>query len=175
MLAPLSPSLLRYGPCLLPITLERCLFSKITTTIWSGCGTVAFSFLGAGGRTVRCGFSGVGSTLAPGLGSTPASRVGSTPASVVGSTPAPGLGSTLAPGLGSTPASRVGSTPASVVGSTPAPGLGSTLALVFVGSVGTPVRKLLGGAGDPVGGGSATAQAADANSNIPAAAQPDWG
>jgi hypothetical protein len=61
------------------------------------------------------------------------------------------------------------------VGSSPAPWLGSTLALVFVGSVGTPVRKLLGGAGDPVDGGSATAQAADANSNIPAAAQPDRG
>src|SRR4029453_2297827 len=125
MLAPLAASLFRYGACLLPITLERCLFSKITTTIWSGRGTAAFSFLGAGGRTVRCGFSGVGSTLAPGLGSAPASRGGSTPASVGGSTPAPGLG--------------------------------STLALVFVGSVGTPVGKLLGGAGDPVGGGSATA------------------
>jgi hypothetical protein len=69
----------------------------------------------------------------------------------------------------------VGSTPAFVVGSTPAPGLGSTLGLVFVGSFGTPARKLLGGAGYPVDGGSATAQAADANSNIPAAAQPDRG
>src|SRR5215208_6013282 len=127
MLAPLAASSLRYGACLLPITLERCLFSKITTTIWSGRGTAAFSFLGAAGRTVHCGFSGVGSTSARGLGSTPASRVGSTPASALG------------------------------------------------GSVGTPVRKLLGGAGDPVDGGSATAQAADANSNIPAAAQPDRG
>src|SRR5215207_6300583 len=135
MLAPLAASSLRYGACLVPITLERCLFSKITTTIWSGRGTAAFSFLGAAGRTVRCGFSGVGSTSARGLGSTPASRVGSSPA----------------------------------------PWLGSTLALYFVGSVGTPVRKLPGGAVDPVDGGSATAQAADANSNIPAAAQPDRG
>ena len=33
MLAPLAASLLRYGACLLPITLERCLFSKITITM----------------------------------------------------------------------------------------------------------------------------------------------
>src|SRR5215204_4553127 len=79
MLAPLAASLLRYGACL--ITLERCLFSKITTTIWSGRGTAAFSFLGAEGRTAGCGISGVGSTPASGVGSTPASGVGSTPAS----------------------------------------------------------------------------------------------
>lgn len=39
MLAPWLARLLRYGACEPPITLERCLFSKITTTMWSGRGT----------------------------------------------------------------------------------------------------------------------------------------
>src|SRR5215212_8891142 len=115
MLAPLAPSLLRYGACM--ITLERCLFSKITTTMWSGRGTAAFSFLGAGGRTAGCGICGVGST----------------PASGVGSTPASGL---------------VGAACTTTVG------------------------KLLGIAGATFDDGSPTAQAADVNSKIPAAAQP---
>lgn len=77
MLAPLAASLLRYGACLLPITLERCLFSKITTTMWSGgctalfesasvgrgvdgtmwsrCRTAVLGFLGAGRRTDALG------------------------------------------------------------------------------------------------------------------------
>lgn len=42
MLAPLAASLLRYGACPLPITLERCLFSKITITMWSGGWTARF-------------------------------------------------------------------------------------------------------------------------------------
>ena len=72
MLAPLPASMLRYGAWLLPITLERCLFSKITTTMWSGgctppfeppsrgrgvegtmrscCRTAVLGFLGAGSR-----------------------------------------------------------------------------------------------------------------------------
>src|SRR4030095_10361399 len=52
MLAPLAASLLRYGACLLPITLERCLFSKITTTMWSGGCTALFESA-AGGRGVE--------------------------------------------------------------------------------------------------------------------------
>src|SRR5215203_2555757 len=78
MLAPLAASLLRYGACALPITLERCLFSKITTTMWSGrctaffdlasvrrgvegtmwscCRTAALGFLGAGRGTGALGF-----------------------------------------------------------------------------------------------------------------------
>jgi hypothetical protein len=78
MLAPLAASLLRYGACLLPITLERCLFSKITTTMWSGgrtaffeapsvgrgvegtmwscCRTAVLGLLGAGRRTGPLGF-----------------------------------------------------------------------------------------------------------------------
>src|SRR5215211_7366620 len=134
MLAPSAASLLRYGACL--ITLERCLFSKITTTIWSGRGTAAFSFLGAEGRTAGCGISGDGSTPASGVGSPPASGVGSTPASGLGSTPASGL---------------VGAACTTTVG------------------------KLLGIAGATFDGGSPTAQAADVNSKIPAAAQPDRG
>src|SRR5687768_15585494 len=97
MLAPLAASLLRYGACL--ITLERCLFSKITTTMWSGRGTAAFFLLGGGGRTAGCGISGDGSTPASGDGSTPASGVGSAPASGVGSAPASGVGSAPASGL----------------------------------------------------------------------------
>src|SRR5829696_7312058 len=145
MLAPLAASLLRYGACL--ITLERCLFSKITTTMWSGRGTAAFSFLGAGGRTAGCGISGDGST----------------PASGVGSTAGCGIS-----GVGSTPASGVGSTPASGVGSTPASGLVGAACTTTVG-------KLLGIAGATFDDGSPTAQAADVNSKIPAAAQPDRG
>jgi hypothetical protein len=44
--------LLRYGACLLPITLERCLFSKITTTMWSGGCTALFESA-SGGRGVE--------------------------------------------------------------------------------------------------------------------------
>ena len=80
MLAPLAASLLRYGACALPITLERCLFSKITTTMWSGrctaffelasvrrgvegtmcscCRTAVLGLLG-GRRTAPLGFRGV--------------------------------------------------------------------------------------------------------------------
>ena len=58
MLAPSAASLLRYGACPLPITLERCLFSKMTTTMWSGCGTVGLCSLGEGCRTVGFCFSG---------------------------------------------------------------------------------------------------------------------
>lgn len=55
MLAPLAASLSRYGACPLPITLERCLFSRITTTMWSNGGTPALCFFfGAGRRTVDC-------------------------------------------------------------------------------------------------------------------------
>jgi hypothetical protein len=109
MLAPLAASLLRYGACL--ITLQRCLFSKITTTIWSGRGTAAFGSLCAGRCTVAVGLFGAGSFTV----------------------------------------------------------------LVFVGSAATTVgERPLEGADFPVGDGSATPQAADANSNIPAAAaQPD--
>jgi hypothetical protein len=60
MLAPLAASLLRYGACALPITLERCLFSKITTTRWSGRPDAAFDFLCLGRRTVGAGFCGTG-------------------------------------------------------------------------------------------------------------------
>src|SRR4029453_2657399 len=135
MLAPLAASLLRYGACLLPITLERCLFSKITTTIWSGRGTAAFSFLGAGGLPGACIFSGLGSAAGWGVGSARAFGVGRTPAF----------------------------------------GRGSSMAWVFVGSVGTTVGRPLEGAGAAVDDGSATAQAADTKSNIPAAAQPNLG
>lgn len=58
MLAPLAASLSRYGACPLPMTLVRCLFSKITTTMWSGTGTAAFGLPGAGRRTVDFGFVG---------------------------------------------------------------------------------------------------------------------
>jgi hypothetical protein len=60
MVAPLAASLLRYGACALPITLERCLFSKITTTMWSGCRDAAFDFLCFGRRSVGAGFWGTG-------------------------------------------------------------------------------------------------------------------
>lgn len=60
MLAPFAASLLRYGACALPITLERCLFSKITTTMWSGRRDGAFDFLCLGRRTVGAGFWGTG-------------------------------------------------------------------------------------------------------------------
>ena len=83
MLAPLAASLFRYGACV--ITLERCLFSKITTTMWSCRGTADLSFVGAGGRPAACRFSGLGSTPASGVVSAPASGVGNTPASVMGS------------------------------------------------------------------------------------------
>ena len=53
MLAPLAASWLRYGACLLLVTLERCLFSKTTTTMWSGRGNGAFSFLWAASRDLR--------------------------------------------------------------------------------------------------------------------------
>jgi hypothetical protein len=49
------------------------------------------------------------------------------------------------------------------------------MALVSVGSVGTTVGRPLEGAGAAVDDGSATAQAADTISNIPAAAQPNLG
>src|SRR4029453_10265782 len=111
MLAPLAASLLRYGACLLPITLERCLFSKITTTIWSGRGTTA-RFFGVGRGTAAVGLFGAGSSTVLGPVGSAATTVGARP---------------------------------------------------------------LEGAGVPVGDGSAGAQAADANSNIPAAAQPDCG
>jgi hypothetical protein len=78
-------------------------------------------------------------------------------------------------GLGSTPASGVVSAPASGVGGTPDSRMGSSMALVSVGSVGTTVGRPLEGAGAAVDDGSATAQAADTNSNIPAAAQPNCG
>jgi hypothetical protein len=52
MLEPLSASLFRKGACLLPITLERCLFSKITITMWSGVGADAFDFFEEGGGGV---------------------------------------------------------------------------------------------------------------------------
>jgi hypothetical protein len=64
MLAPLAASLFRYGACV--ITQEQCLFSKITTTMWSGRGTADLSFMGAGGRTAACGVS-VGSIPASGV------------------------------------------------------------------------------------------------------------
>jgi len=60
MVAPLAASLLRYGACALPITLERCLFSKITTTMWSGCRDAAFDFLCLGRGGVGAGFWGTG-------------------------------------------------------------------------------------------------------------------
>ena len=111
MLAPLAASLLRYGACLLRITPERCLFSKITTTMWSGRGADAFGFLCAGRRAIAVGVMEADSSTA----------------------------------------------------------------LVFVGSAGTTVGKLLEGAAALVDDGSATAQAADANSKITAAAQPNRG
>lgn len=61
-MAPLAATLLRYGAC--AITLERCLFSKITTTIWSGRGTAARRFFGVGRRTAAVGMSGTGSATA---------------------------------------------------------------------------------------------------------------
>ena len=60
MLAPFAARLLRYGACALPITPERCLFSKITTTMWSGRRDSAFDFLCLGRRTVGAGFWGTG-------------------------------------------------------------------------------------------------------------------
>jgi hypothetical protein len=40
------------------MTLVRCLFSKITTTMWSGAGTAAFGLVGADRRTVDSCFIG---------------------------------------------------------------------------------------------------------------------
>jgi hypothetical protein len=55
-------------------------------------------------------------------------------------------------------------------------GAGSSIVLVAVGSAATTVgARPLEGAGAAADDGSATAQAADANSNIPAAVQPDRG
>jgi|SRR5215216_2051408 len=85
MLAPLAASSFRCGACV--ITLERYLFSKITTTMWSGRGTADLSFVGAGGRTAACGVS---------VGSIPASRMRNTPASGVGGTPDSRMGSSMA-------------------------------------------------------------------------------
>src|SRR4249919_2332659 len=86
MLAPLAASLLRYGACALPITLERCLFSKITTTMWSGRRPAVLGLFGVGRtffgvgrrvavlvlfvascRSVTFDFSGVGGTTALGV------------------------------------------------------------------------------------------------------------
>jgi hypothetical protein len=129
MLAPLAASLLRYGACALPITLERCLFSKITTTMWSGRCAIAFGFFGAD-RT----FSGAGRTFC---------GVGRASFGVARSF------------LGARSALS---------------GVGRTGALVCRGAVGTTVEVLVAGpgAGDT---GSATVQAADASSNVPAIAK----
>jgi hypothetical protein len=78
MLAPIAASSFRCGACV--ITLERYLFSKITTTMWSGRGTADLSFVGAGGRTAACGVS---------VGSIPATRMRNTPASGVAVLPIP--------------------------------------------------------------------------------------
>ena len=84
MLAPLAASLLRYGACPLPMTLERCLFSKITITMWSGRSVLGlfgagcdffwvgrraavFGSLGAGRRTLAFGFLGAGGTAVAGV------------------------------------------------------------------------------------------------------------
>jgi hypothetical protein len=86
MLAPLAASLLRYGACALPITLDRCLFSKITTTMWSGRRPTVlglfgvgrtffgagrrvadFDLFGAGRRTVAFDFLDAGGTTALGV------------------------------------------------------------------------------------------------------------
>src|SRR5262245_10158035 len=76
MLAPVSASLFRYGACPLPITLERYLFSKITTTMWSGeappfglfaaerC-VVDFRLSGENGRSTAVSFCGFGCRAAP--------------------------------------------------------------------------------------------------------------
>jgi hypothetical protein len=120
MLAPLAASLFRYGACPLLVTLERCLFSKTTTTMWSGRGTAALGFLFAGRRNAAVGSAG------PGVPS---------PLVLVGSAGA-------------------------TVGEEPLEGAGA------------PSED---GSGAPVDGGSATVQAVDAISNIPAAAQADRG
>jgi Domain of unknown function (DUF389) len=73
------------------------------------------------------------------------------------------------PGWAVSPPSRVR------VGSTPGSGIGSSVALVSVGSVGTTVGRPLEGVGAAVDDGSVTAQAADTNSNIPAAAHQNLG
>ena len=57
MLAPLDASLSRYGACPEPITLVRCLFSKITATMWSGGAAAALCFLTAGCRSGEFSFS----------------------------------------------------------------------------------------------------------------------
>ena len=77
MLAPLVASLFRYGACPLPITLERCLFSKITTTMWSGRCTDFFDLASLGRgvegtmwsccRTAVLGFLGAGCAGARGF------------------------------------------------------------------------------------------------------------
>lgn len=75
MVAPLPASLLRNGACLLPITLERCLFSKITITMWSGGEApngffgeeragVDLGLFGENGRSTVLSFSGAGGTAA---------------------------------------------------------------------------------------------------------------
>jgi hypothetical protein len=76
MLAPAAASLFRYGACPLPITLERYLFSKITTTMWAGeapaLGLAAaercmfdFALIRDNGRSAAARFRGVGCTTVP--------------------------------------------------------------------------------------------------------------
>jgi hypothetical protein len=120
MLAPLAASLLRYGACALPITLERCLFSKITTTMWSGGGAAALGFFGAGRRpVVFCSFGVNGRSTAVNFF-----------------------------------------------------GARRATAVVSFGFGCTTMGRLSDRRDGPADGGSATAQPADVNSNIPATAQP---
>src|SRR5688500_2295568 len=63
MLAPCPASLFRYRARGLPITFVRCLFSKITTTMWSGCFAASFDFLGTDCLTVLELFGATGTMV----------------------------------------------------------------------------------------------------------------